>query len=820
MAIELPQQQRIGLGGSSVAPRDTYSAPGLDQGALRNAEALAKSLEAFGDSAFGLAQQQAAKKKEEQSALVAHYVSQVQQTLGTGEVSQAQIGAAMPDVLPSVRALVAEEIGRQNGIQYASAQFEEFSKNVDTVYDGEAAEQHFLGLKSWAAQQNKDPFYNAGVAKAVDAQIAQFRQQFQAKRLAQIEKEQENGIKADYDAAFNTGITGKPPSVIANSPTAQRLTTANPEGLNTPNKFATAYLGQTEARNSQTLSAFIRRFTGKNIDVQNTPWCAAFVDAVLGQAGKPQLGSLRAADFLRYGAQTNKPQEGDIVVLRPQAKGASGHVGFYAGTDEKGRVLVLAGNQGNKVSVVPYSAGQVVSYRSVPNVEQVKKGLTVGGDAEDYIALVNAQDEEKKIKIRQNASFFSESANIPVTNTNLALADKFGAETAAKIIKAQDTAKIRDVAPEAKAILGDDNVTVSQVRQMAMEQAGVPVDSGTATQNAFRTVDQKWGAASSLANARRRDIAVDYAIDKAQALADPRYLDHIPAEWASVPGVSAKIEAARQSVSAEQIRRFKQQREMEHAQREDAVFDMQTKFLEEGGNGNPMDPKYYVNGKPNPEFVRWARTEQIAPKVDQIASINTASVIEQEIVSYGSTGDATAIKNRYGIEGGAGFEKRLRAAIMADPNLNADQKAELTQNISKNLQQGTVLQNSIVKGAYETIVGNAINTTLRGPFGALFAMDSNGGISATMERMFNVKVLADVKAWQARNPSGTITSDVLNEIAYTAADRVKQEFDRTYERVSKQASTQEGSFNTGMGPRQAQPQSNVGGVSWSIKIKP
>ena len=48
MAINLNDQQVVSLGGSNISPRDTFSMPGIDQGAERNAQALAKSLEGFG----------------------------------------------------------------------------------------------------------------------------------------------------------------------------------------------------------------------------------------------------------------------------------------------------------------------------------------------------------------------------------------------------------------------------------------------------------------------------------------------------------------------------------------------------------------------------------------------------------------------------------------------------------------------------------------------------------------------------------------------------------------------------------------------------
>lgn len=52
-----------------------------------------------------------------------------------------------------------------------------------------------------------------------------------------------------------------------------------------------------------------------------------------------------------------------VVFWRGSRGGWLGHVGFYAGRDAQGRILVLGGDQGNAVSVRPYSADQLLGYR-------------------------------------------------------------------------------------------------------------------------------------------------------------------------------------------------------------------------------------------------------------------------------------------------------------------------------------------------------------------------------------------------------------------------------------------------------------------------
>lgn len=94
----------------------------------------------------------------------------------------------------------------------------------------------------------------------------------------------------------------------------------------------------------------------------SVPWCAAFAGWCLAQADVQPSGSLAARSYLRWGKPLAMPREGCIVVLRRGADPAAGHVGFYAG-EANGRVMVLGGNQGDKVSVAAFRAEDVLAYR-------------------------------------------------------------------------------------------------------------------------------------------------------------------------------------------------------------------------------------------------------------------------------------------------------------------------------------------------------------------------------------------------------------------------------------------------------------------------
>jgi uncharacterized protein (TIGR02594 family) len=96
-----------------------------------------------------------------------------------------------------------------------------------------------------------------------------------------------------------------------------------------------------------------------------TPWCAAFVGAVLAECGLPHTGRLNARSYLDWGQQvtTADAMPGDVVVFwRGSPEAATGHVAFLVRFEDD-RVLVRGGNQGNKVSDAWYPLNRLLGIR-------------------------------------------------------------------------------------------------------------------------------------------------------------------------------------------------------------------------------------------------------------------------------------------------------------------------------------------------------------------------------------------------------------------------------------------------------------------------
>lgn len=105
-----------------------------------------------------------------------------------------------------------------------------------------------------------------------------------------------------------------------------------------------------------------------------TPWCGAFLGYLAFLLGLPRpRGYARARSWLTVGtpiALEDASPDYDVIVLRrgkapqpgPEVIAAPGHVGLFAAV-EGSRVLILAGNQGDAVSIAPFASKDVLGVR-------------------------------------------------------------------------------------------------------------------------------------------------------------------------------------------------------------------------------------------------------------------------------------------------------------------------------------------------------------------------------------------------------------------------------------------------------------------------
>jgi uncharacterized protein (TIGR02594 family) len=145
-------------------------------------------------------------------------------------------------------------------------------------------------------------------------------------------------------------------------------------------ELASRYVGIHElASGDHPLIQWWLSLCGMPTDVKDeTPWCSAFANGIAWELRLPRSKSAAARSWLAVGEVIGLEQarpENDVVILKrgqgqqpgPEVVRAQGHVGFFAGTHGD-YVMVLAGNQGDAVSVKPFSVGLVLGVRRLSAV--------------------------------------------------------------------------------------------------------------------------------------------------------------------------------------------------------------------------------------------------------------------------------------------------------------------------------------------------------------------------------------------------------------------------------------------------------------------
>lgn len=95
-----------------------------------------------------------------------------------------------------------------------------------------------------------------------------------------------------------------------------------------------------------------------------TPWCGVAVGAWMKQAGiaRPKHW-YRAKGWLEWGVDIGGPTYGCVAVFE---RAGGGHVGIVVGINKSGHLMVLGGNQGNRVSILPFDRSRAIGYRMPP----------------------------------------------------------------------------------------------------------------------------------------------------------------------------------------------------------------------------------------------------------------------------------------------------------------------------------------------------------------------------------------------------------------------------------------------------------------------
>jgi len=133
------------------------------------------------------------------------------------------------------------------------------------------------------------------------------------------------------------------------------------------------------AQHSPEILQFWKDIKRAGIKDDETPWCAAFVGAMLERSGVPSSRFESAKSYLSWGADLQAPIIGCIAVF---TRAGGGHVGFVAGKDGAGNLLILGGNQTDAVNIKAFQKERVAGYRWPIGVAAPTAALPVLGAAE------------------------------------------------------------------------------------------------------------------------------------------------------------------------------------------------------------------------------------------------------------------------------------------------------------------------------------------------------------------------------------------------------------------------------------------------------
>lgn len=117
-----------------------------------------------------------------------------------------------------------------------------------------------------------------------------------------------------------------------------------------------------DAAENPNIINYFKEVGHSNIEKDETPWCAAFVGAMLERSNLKSTKSLMARSYLDWGQKCDQAKLGTIAVFKRGNSKVLGHVGFVMDETES-HIQLLSGNQENKVSIAAYNKDKLLGLR-------------------------------------------------------------------------------------------------------------------------------------------------------------------------------------------------------------------------------------------------------------------------------------------------------------------------------------------------------------------------------------------------------------------------------------------------------------------------
>ncbi len=131
------------------------------------------------------------------------------------------------------------------------------------------------------------------------------------------------------------------------------------------------------------------------VESDEVPWCSIFLNWVAKKGGMERSKDARAQSWDKVGVAVKSPVPGDIVLL---AEGSTiYHVGIFTGFGKDGNtVFCLGGNQRNQVSIAPFPAKHIRSFRRLSVIDNQEYSQYVAESQPKVASAKPVQVEPKK----------------------------------------------------------------------------------------------------------------------------------------------------------------------------------------------------------------------------------------------------------------------------------------------------------------------------------------------------------------------------------------------------------------------------------------
>lgn len=721
MAINLQDQQRVSLGGSSVSPHDTFSAPGIDRGAERNAEALARSLEGFGNTLQAAGSEARARENKADELRRAGLAASLVDSLNNGEAADVALGRIAPNLSYLNRVATQQAAGQLLGNRLAEESLLNFPEGMTDQPEKLAA--WYAGKRQELAAQYKDnPFIQAGVIETLNDRFTRHQATMFARANADAHATQTTAFTTSVDNILDTTVPPKrtpdavrvgatpPPSpsfgYSVNTGAAPNrgaasavVTTANSLGIN-PYDLATLISYETAGRFDPNIRG------GKNNAhvglIQFGAWEQKKYGIRKGMSFEEQMGAV-AAYLKDRGA---KPGD-DLLTLYKIVNGGNRNVSGKA-SDGNGTIE------------------QHVAKMRLQHAANAAKFLTGSADERLVTASGRPVDETGSIKspnMDENTIFDEDEPDHIIDNDVLAL-----------------------------------RTNLLQLDQQSNDAAN-----------------------PQMTRRERKKIMLGAVIRKATETRDARFLYALPETMLDAEE-REMIKATREQITALKIRDYEFKRKMAKDREEDERDNNINTVLADIAAGKTVDaltdPRIVIGGKRDPKMVQLIAQVTTMPRVAPVISQNRIAEVTAAVEAWAGSQNTAGLAQLYGIKGGD-VERKLRDAIAADPNINASDKAGLVSSLSNTISQSAKVNDPIVKNSYT--VGGIVNTAMQGPFGKILPPT----LGANMENLFRTRVQSGIRSWYSGNPGRTITAADLQAIADEANTFANNEFNKLYQMYTK-----------------------------------